>query len=85
MTIKRTTITLTVLSATDVDLAFSDLSDIAAEMDEGDCVGSWVITKTELIAGEEEILQACEAVGNDGSFFSDDDDAVWGDGTPCGS
>ena len=69
--IRRTTITVTVLSEEDHHLGSYSLADIAHELDDGACVGDYSITKDEVIEGQEAIIAACEGVGNDdGSFFA---------------
>ena len=44
--------------------------DIVYQIDEGDCLGSYSLQERQEIEGAEEILRACEEVGNDWSFFT---------------
>lgn len=45
------------------------LEDVAYQIDEGDCVGTYSLSEQKEVVGEEAIVEACEEVGNDGSFF----------------
>ena len=40
------------------------------QIDEGDALGSYSVIERQEIEGTKAIVQACEEVGNDGSFFS---------------
>jgi len=69
--IRRTTITVTILSPVDLNLGSYSLGDLARELDEGCCVGDYSVTKNEVIEGDDDIVRACEDVGSDASFFGD--------------
>jgi hypothetical protein len=48
----------------------TSFEEIVYQIDEGDCLGSYSVLEQQEIEGTEAIIEACEEVGNDGSFFT---------------
>lgn len=81
----KNTITITVYTREPVEDDTSEaegfplLSQVIYEMTYGDAVGSYEITSSEPIEGDS-LRQGLIAIGNDGGFFDDEDDALEEDG-----
>lgn len=79
MAVFKTKITVTVLceepfgdgATLQAALSNMDLADICHEMDQGDFVGIVEVGEPEEIAADK-VAEELEAVGNDGSFFGDE-------------
>jgi hypothetical protein len=50
--------------------AGTSFEEMVEKIDEGRCLGSYSLSGQEEIVGTEEIVRACEEVGNDGSFLA---------------
>lgn len=50
-----------------------DLADLAYEMSEGDMIGAYKTVKVETITDSEELNKELVAIGNDGSFFFEEE------------
>ena len=73
--VRKTVIKVVVLSGGnrgDIDPTDCSLEEIAHEMDTGSFLGTWDIESTTVLPSEQ-IDDECSAVGNDGSFFQDED------------
>ena len=77
MTIRKATITVTVLYDTETSDDFDGdtltLTDVAWAIDEGDCIGTYAQTAVEDVPADK-VQAELRAIGNDGTFFSDGDD-----------
>lgn len=72
---RKTTITIEVLSDGE-NIRKHSLARIVEEMDSGDLLGKWEITKEESLDGVK-MAEATIEFGSDPSFFNIDDDGNW--------
>lgn len=69
MKVRKTVITLTVLSAIDdADPAYCSLDEITHQMDTGSFLGDWVAQDSSILPADK-VEEECIKLGNDGSFF----------------
>ena len=71
--IVKTTITITVMHRGDHPLTDHDIEEVLYEMREGDAVG-WETDRVTEPVPAERVCHELVALGNDGTFFDDDDD-----------
>jgi hypothetical protein len=74
--VRKTVITLTVLSAADADApdpAYSSLEEITQQMDTGCFLGDWIAQSSSILPADK-VENECVKLGNDGSFFDLDDE-----------
>lgn len=76
--IVKTTITTTVLHREDNPMTDHDIEEVLYEMREGEAVGWETGRVTETVAAEH-VLDELVALGNDGTFFDDDDEGEGSD------
>lgn len=69
--ISKTTISFTVIHRTDSPLS-ANLEDVLEETDTGHAVG-WETNRTTVRVPADAVAAELRALGNDGSFFDDDD------------
>jgi len=75
--IVKTTITITVVHRADNPLTDHSIDEVLYEMQEGDAVG-WETGRVTEAVPAERVCDELVALGNDGTFFDDDDEA-WTD------
>jgi hypothetical protein len=68
--IHKTTIVVTVLSKGPLD--FDSLGDLHEKIDTGPYLGNYAVKNDEILLPEK-VKDECLELGNDGSFFGDDD------------
>lgn len=71
--IVKTTITITVLHRADNPMTDCDIEEVLYEMREGEAVGWETGRVTETVAAEQ-VPDELVALGNDGTFFDDDEE-----------
>ena len=71
--VRKTIIELTVLSEVGDRPATWDLEAIVEAINTGPCLGDWKATQETIIPAEK-VEAECQALHNDGSFFSGDDE-----------
>jgi hypothetical protein len=71
--IVKTTITITLLHRAENPMRDYDIEDVLYEMREGDAVGCTTSRITEPVNPENVVDELCD-LGNDGTFFDDDED-----------
>lgn len=72
MSIRKTVIKLVVLCESDMHPSEWSLQDIAEGIDTGPMLGQWSVESTDLVP-KDRVQEECEALGNDGSFFPEED------------
>lgn len=76
MSVRKTVIKLVLLCDERARPSEWTLESIASEMDTGDLLGKWNV-ESEALVPPAEVKAECEALGNDGLFFEDNDDDVF--------
>ena len=71
--IVKTTVTITVLHRADNPLTDHGIDEVLYEMSEGDAVG-WETDRDAVPVDPKDVLGELIALGNDGTFFDDDDE-----------
>jgi hypothetical protein len=71
MNIRKTVLTVTVLSPEGRDLSNYSLDEIAREIFDGDSIGQSSIAHSTILTDPKAVRTELKAIGNDGSFFDE--------------